>query len=74
MAYMRVDTSPQQVGLWRCEKNNFDGDVLFNLRASASDELQLILPYHEAQKYLQFPRVSQQPSRALIIRTSTPHT
>eukprot|EP00439_Symbiodinium_sp_Y106_P034015 s2803_g4.t1 len=25
----------REVGLWRCEKGNFDGDVLFNLRALA---------------------------------------
>ncbi|CAE7194424.1 HERC1 [Symbiodinium necroappetens] len=36
----------REVGLWRCEKGNFDGDVLFNLRAvvAAFEDMVLIVP------------------------------
>ncbi|CAE7643252.1 rps2 [Symbiodinium sp. CCMP2592] len=36
----------REVGLWRCEKGNFDGDVLFNLRAvvAAFEDMVLLVP------------------------------
>ena len=31
------------MGLWRCEKGNFDGDVLFNLRALAPIMISIVI-------------------------------